>query len=108
MVVHGNERNYCVALIALDRDTTRDWAARHGMGAATFAEIAASDQLRSTLDRYVQELNSQLNRWETIKRFTILDHELSVETGELTASMKVRRSVVEANYRDVLAAMYHR
>jgi long-chain acyl-CoA synthetase len=106
MVVHGNERNFCVALIALEPDTVRDWAMRNGMGELSLAQIAASEQLRSTVDGYVQQLNSQLNRWETIKRFAILEHGLSVDSGELTASMKVRRPVVEAHYRDVIDAMY--
>jgi long-chain acyl-CoA synthetase len=56
----------------------------------------------------VEELNARLNRWETIKDFRILDHDLSVETDELTPSMKVRRKVVEARYGDLLDSMYDR
>ena len=55
---------------------------------------------------YVDELNLQLNRWETIKKFELLDHDLSVETGELTPSMKVKRNVVEENYSDVIDKLY--
>jgi long-chain acyl-CoA synthetase len=51
-------------------------------------------------------LNTQLNRWETIKKFVILDHDLTVDSGELTPSLKVRRSVVEANYREALDSLY--
>ena len=46
---------------------------------------------------YVEELNRRLNRWETIKKWKLLDHDLSVESGELTPSMKVKRNVVEDN-----------
>ena len=46
---------------------------------------------------YVEELNSQLNRWETIKKWELLDHDLTIESGELTPSMKVKRNVVEGN-----------
>ena len=49
---------------------------------------------------YVDELNGRLNRWETIKKWELLDHDLSVESGELTPSMKVKRNVVEDNYKD--------
>ena len=49
---------------------------------------------------YVEELNRRLNRWETIKKWKLLDHDLSVESGELTPSMKVKRNVVEDNYAD--------
>ena len=55
---------------------------------------------------YVDELNSQLNRWETIKKWELLDHDLTVESGELTPSMKVKRNVVEDNYEDKIAAFY--
>ena len=55
---------------------------------------------------YVDELNGQLNRWETIKKFELLDHDLSVESGELTPSMKVKRNVVEQNYAGVIDKLY--
>ncbi|UUZ59953.1 hypothetical protein LP418_02660 [Nocardioides sp. B-3] len=58
------------------------------------------------IDGYVTSLNKTLNRWETIKRFVIADHELSVESGEMTPSMKVKRSAIEANFVDAIAGMY--
>jgi long-chain acyl-CoA synthetase len=54
----------------------------------------------------MEDLNSRLNRWETIKDFRILDHDLSVEADELTPSMKVKRKVAEAKHRDLLDSMY--
>ena len=51
------------------------------------------------LTSYVDELNTKLNRWETIKRFIILDHDLTVEDGELTPSLKLKRRVVEGTTR---------
>ncbi len=55
---------------------------------------------------YVEQLNAKLNRWETIKKWEILDHDLTIESGELTPSMKVKRNVVEANNSDTIAAFY--
>jgi long-chain acyl-CoA synthetase len=55
---------------------------------------------------YVDTLNGQLNRWETIKKFELLDHDLSVESGELTPSMKVKRNVVETNYSENIDKLY--
>ena len=55
---------------------------------------------------YVDELNKQLNRWETIKKWELLDHDLTVESGELTPSMKVKRNVVEDNYKSVIDGFY--
>jgi long-chain acyl-CoA synthetase len=55
---------------------------------------------------YVDDLNSKLNRWETIKKWELLDHDLTVESGELTPSMKVKRNVVEENYKEQINALY--
>ncbi len=55
---------------------------------------------------YVDELNTHLNRWETIKKWKLLDHDLTVESGELTPSMKVKRNVVEGNYQKLIDEMY--
>ncbi|MGH4027242.1 MAG: AMP-dependent synthetase/ligase, partial [Pseudonocardiaceae bacterium] len=106
MVVHGNERNYCVALIALDPDAVASWASGHDMEGLTYAEVVGSEAMRAEIDGYVHKLNAQLNRWESIKKFVILDHDLSVESGELTPSMKVKRRVVETEYRAALDALY--
>jgi long-chain acyl-CoA synthetase len=64
--------------------------------------------VREHLQGCVDELNKGLNRWETIKQFRVLDHEFSVETGELTPSQKVKRRVVESMYAEVLDGMYEK
>ena len=70
------------------------------------AAIVRSDKCKEMVAGYVDELNTQLNRWETIKKWELLDHDLSVESGELTPSMKVKRNVVETNYSDVIDGFY--
>ena len=105
-LVHGSERNYCVALITLDPDAMKVWAAGNGMADASYAEVVSSQQVHDMVDGYVDTLNLRLNRWETIKKWILLDHDLSVESGELTPSMKVKRKVVESNYRDRIADLY--
>ena len=106
LVLDGEGRSYCVALIALDADAIHAWANENGMGGAPFAEVARSDKFRATMQNYVDRLNSQLNRWESIKKFAILDHELTVEDGLITPSMKVRRKIVLDRYRDILNTLY--
>jgi long-chain acyl-CoA synthetase len=105
-VVFGNDRNFVVALITLDPDAMTSWAEENGMAGSSYADIVGSDKVREMVDGYVAELNSKLNRWETIKKWEILDHDLSIETGELTPSMKVKRNVVEDNNKDRIAAFY--
>jgi long-chain acyl-CoA synthetase len=106
IVVHGNERNFCSALITLDPDGVTEWAAHHGMAGRSYAEVVASQEIHDVIQGQIDELNAKLNRWETIKKFAILDHDLTVENGEITPSMKVKRNVVEANNKDILDAFY--
>jgi long-chain acyl-CoA synthetase len=105
-LVFGNERNYCIALITLDPDAMEGWAAENDMAGASYSEIVSSDKVKTMVGEYVDELNGKLNRWETIKKWELLDHDLTIESGELTPSMKVKRNVVEENYKDRIAALY--
>ena len=105
IVVHGEGRHYCTALIALDAESLRSWAEENGL-AGTHAELVARPEVVSLISGYLDRLNADLNRWETVKKFTLLDRELTVADGELTPSFKVRRKVVEDAYRDRLDAMY--
>ena len=105
-VVFGNDRNFVVALITLDPDAMTAWAEENGLSGSSYADVVASDKVHEMIQGYVDELNGKLNRWETIKKWEILDHDLSIETGELTPSMKVKRNVVEDNNKDRIAAFY--
>jgi long-chain acyl-CoA synthetase len=105
-LVHGNDRNYCVALVTLDPDAMADWAGQNGMAGASYEEIVTSDKVKEMLGGYIEQLNARLNRWETIKKWILLEQDLTVESGELTPSMKVKRKVVEENYQDKIDALY--
>jgi len=104
-MVFGNERNYVVALITLDPDGIAEWAAENGV-TGDYAAIVKSDACRELVQGYVDELNQNLNRWETIKKWELLDHDLTVESGELTPSMKVKRNVVEDNHKELIDGFY--
>jgi long-chain acyl-CoA synthetase len=105
-MVFGNDRNFVVALITLDPDAMADWAKENGMEGASYADVVASDKVKTLIGEYVEELNGRLNRWETIKKWEILPEDLTIESGELTPSMKVKRNVVEANNTERIAAFY--
>ena len=105
MVVHGNQRNYVSALISLDHESIATWGEQHGL-TGSYADVVTSTQVREMVQGYVDELNSRLARHEQIKKFEILSDDLTVEEGELTPSMKVRRTAVEQKYSDILDGMY--
>lgn len=106
MIVVGDARPYCVALVSLDSDAITDWAAGNGLANMSFPEIARHNLTRELIGGYVDELNEQLNRWEQIKKFAILDRELSVAAGDLTPSLKAKRNVIVKNSADVIASLY--
>ncbi|MBS42125.1 MAG: long-chain fatty acid--CoA ligase [Nocardioides sp.] len=105
-MVFGNERNFVSALITLDPDSMAEWANENGMAGADYADVVASEKVRTMIGDYVDELNTRLNRWETIKKWEILSSDLTIESGELTPSMKVKRNVVESNNAELISSFY--
>jgi long-chain acyl-CoA synthetase len=105
LVVHANNRNFATALVSLDPQALEEFAAANGLS-GDFATLSQSPQVRADIQASIDQLNAQLNRWETIKKFTILDRDLSEEGGELTASLKVKRRVVEEHFAAQIEAMY--
>ena len=106
LIVEGDGRKFVSALITLEPEAISAWAAQNGMAGDSYHQIVTSDKAREMVQGYVDELNSQLNRWEQIREFHILDHDLSVEEGDLTPSMKLKRKVVTTKYRDKLDEFY--
>ncbi|MEE6260692.1 AMP-dependent synthetase/ligase [Plantactinospora sonchi] len=105
-VVIGQARNYCTMLVSLDADAVTAWAAGGPLAGRPYAEIVASAEVRGLVEGYVDDLNTKLNRWETIKKVTVLPRELTVEDGEMTPSMKIKRSAVETSFANEINKMY--
>jgi len=106
VVVHGDGRNFVSALITLDADAVTGWAASHGMSGRSYRDVVTSPEVHAMVDGYVQKLNATLGRWETIKKFEVLPADLTIEEGDLTPSMKLKRRAVEKKYADVLDGFY--
>jgi len=106
VVVHGDKRNFVTALVTLDEETTMKWAGEHGMNGKPYGEVVKTDEIKSLISPYVDQVNRSLAKYETVKQFAILPRDLSVDEGELTPSLKVKRKVVEKKYAGVLEKMY--
>ncbi|WP_054812627.1 AMP-dependent synthetase/ligase [Nocardia arizonensis] len=106
-IVYGETRPYSVALVGLDAQSITEWAEKQGLSGSSLADIARHEKTHDVIAGYVDRLNNQLDRWEQIKRFDILDRELSVESGDLTPSMKLRRKIVLESLADNFDALYH-
>ncbi|GAA3761107.1 AMP-dependent synthetase/ligase [Micromonospora maritima] len=105
-VVIGQARNYCTMLVTLDPDAIKGWAAGTPLEGSDYTTIVTSPQAREMVEGYVAELNTRLNRWETIKKVTILPRDLTIEDGEVTPSLKIKRRSVETNFAGEIDKMY--
>ncbi len=106
LIVIGEGKPYCVALVSLDGEAITEWAGRSGLAGKSFAEIARDPKTRELIGGYIDILNSQLNRWEQIKKFDIIDRELTIDAGDLTPSLKLKRNVVVKNFSEMISALY--
>ncbi|MGW8064777.1 AMP-dependent synthetase/ligase [Streptomyces ziwulingensis] len=106
ILVHGADRNFCTALIALDEIAITEWAKENGLEGRPYAEIVAAPVTVEMVDGYVRQLNEGLQRWQTLKKFRLLPRDLDVEHGEITPSLKLKRPVVEREYKHLIEEMY--
>lgn len=107
LVIEGEGRKFVSALITLDEEGITDWAKeKPAIAGKDYRTIVTSDEAREMVQGYVDELNGGLNRWEQVKRFIILPRDLSVDDGEVTPSLKVKRKVVTTKFKQDLDALY--
>jgi long-chain acyl-CoA synthetase len=105
-VVIGEARPFIAALIAVDPDAVTQWAAEQGLGDAPLGEILRRADLRAAVQSAVDDANRSVSRAESIRAFAVLPDGLSIESGELTPTLKVRRSVVARRYANVIEQLY--
>ena len=103
--VYGDNRSYLVALVSLDPDELEALAAKCGVPADP-ATMAADERVRAEIQLEVDSVNARLARIEQIKRFDILEHDMTQLTGELTPTLKLKRAFVYERYAERFAALY--
>ncbi|MGZ8632587.1 MAG: AMP-dependent synthetase/ligase [Solirubrobacteraceae bacterium] len=108
-VMHGDRRPYPVMLIALDEEEIVPWAKAQTdppIEDSSIAALAQDDRVRALIQADLDRANAKYAQVEQVKKFFILDHDLSQETGELTPTLKVKRNVISENYADRFDALY--
>src|SRR5919199_355490 len=105
-VMYGDRRPYPVMLITLDEEQVVPWAKEQGIEDTSTAALARHPKVRELIQAELDRANAKYAKVEQIKRFFILDHDLSQETGELTPTLKVKRNIVNEKYADAFAALY--
>src|SRR3954468_10659834 len=107
-VMYGDRRPYPVMLVTIDEEQVVPWAKEEGIGDTSTAALAQHPKVLELIQGELDRANAKYARVEQVKRFFLLDHDLSQETGELTPTLKVKRNVVSEKYADDFAALYER
>ncbi|HTL52929.1 MAG TPA: AMP-binding protein [Planctomycetota bacterium] len=104
-VVVGNNRKFAAALVVVNREFLARYIQHKGLK-TTVADLLKSPELFARLKASIGKINTLLPRHEQIKRFAILDQPFTIERGELTPTLKVRRRFVAEHYKDVIESLY--
>jgi long-chain acyl-CoA synthetase len=104
-VMYADRKPYPVALITLDEEEIVPWAKEKGLPEA-LAELAEAEEVHELVQTELERANANYARVEQIKKFAILDHDLAVDRGELTPTLKVKRNVINERYGDLFESMY--
>ena len=106
-VVVGDRQPYLCALVTLDPEALPELTSQVGVPGGSIKEVAQNQKVHDyLLDRIARDCNEKVARYQTIKKIKVLPVEFSVDTGELTPTMKVKRNVVNDKYKDAIEAMY--
>jgi len=106
VIVVGENRKHPAALIVPDAVVVEEWCKRHDHPFPGMAGISGDDRLRERIEREVNELMASFAKWEQVKKITILPAVFTIDGGELTPTLKLKRKPIMAKYADAIEAMY--
>jgi long-chain acyl-CoA synthetase len=104
--IHGDRKKYCIALVTLNWEHVLSWAKEQGLQIKSLKQASENPKVQELIRSALADANSQLATFETVKHFAILPHDFSIENGELTPSLKVKRKVVDERYKDIIDSLY--
>ena len=105
-IIIGDGRKYLTALIGIDFDIVSEWAQRKKIAHTTYRDLSEKEPVIKLIQRVVDETNGKFSRVEQVKKFRLLTKELDHEDGELTATQKVKRSIIDDKFGDLIESMY--
>jgi long-chain acyl-CoA synthetase len=105
-IVIGDRRKYLTALIGIELDTVGDWATRRRIPFTTYKDLSEQSEVIELISGVVDGVNEQLAQVERVKRFRLIPKELDHEEGELTATQKVKRRAIAAQFEPIIEEMY--
>ena len=105
-ILIGEGRHFLSALIQIDYDTVGKWAQERGIAYTTYRSLAEREEVRELISKEIERVNARFARVENLRKFVILTKQLDHDDGELTATMKVRRRIIETRFRDEIESIY--
>lgn len=106
VMIIGNGRMYVTALIVPERNEIIQLAERNGINSETYSELLHSNALHKIISKDIDRIQKDIAHHERVRRFALIEKPFSIEAGELTPTLKVKRKVVEEKYKDIIEAMY--
>lgn len=106
VAVIADQRKFVSALIVPEFRLVEDWAREHHIAFSSREDLCANEQVKKMLQERINTLQQQLAYYEQIKRITLLPHHFSMESGELTNTLKIRRPIINKNYQAEIDKMY--
>ena len=106
VAVIADQRKFVSALIVPEFRLVEDWAREHHIAFSSREDLCANEQVKKMLQERINTLQQQLAYYEQIKRITLLPHHFSMESGELTNTLKIRRPIINKNYQEEIDKMY--
>jgi long-chain acyl-CoA synthetase len=106
VVLVGNERKFPAALIVPNFEQLKNYARLKNLDISTETEFCSHPKIINLIERQIDEHTGKLSRYEKVKKFALLENELTVESGELTPTLKIKRRVVNEKYREIIEKIY--
>jgi long-chain acyl-CoA synthetase len=106
VAIIADQRKFVSALIVPEFRMIEEWAREHHINFESREDLCASKEVNDMMKERIDTLQQQLAHYEQIKRFTLLAHHFSMESGELTNTLKLRRPIICKNYKDVIDKMF--
>ncbi|MFQ5772836.1 MAG: long-chain fatty acid--CoA ligase, partial [bacterium] len=105
-VVLGDKRKYCSALLVPNIELVNKFAEEQGIGDKSVEDLLKEPSVIELFEKEVEAVSKELASYESIKKFALIEHPFTIENGELTPTMKVKRKIVEERYKDIIEGLY--
>jgi long-chain acyl-CoA synthetase len=106
MIVVGNDQKFVAALIVPSFLNLHDWAKENGLSVSSNEQIVNNDKIKQLINAEVERYNTDFGKWEQVKKFTLMSEEWTVEGGQLTPTMKLKRKVIMERYETTVNDLY--